>query len=100
MRSAELERLMTFSQALANALEPATLQQALWRHLPAFVGEREFWVLTRRIDRWESLLQDSASSRGGSLEAQEAIADRALSPATLPEARLAGIVEGAVLCSP
>jgi len=100
LRSAELEGLMTFSQALANALEPATLQQALWRHLPAFVGEREFWVLTRRIDRWESLLQDSASSRGQSLEAHEAIADRALSPATLPEARLAGIVEGDVLCFP
>ena len=42
MRSAELERLMTFSQALANALDPTTLQQGLWRHLPAFVGEREF----------------------------------------------------------
>ena len=48
MRSAELERLMSLSQALANALEPATLQHALWRHLPSFVGEREFWVLIRR----------------------------------------------------
>src|SRR5471032_3471319 len=47
MRSAELERLMTFSQALANALDPATLQQGLWRHLPAFVGAHEFWVLRR-----------------------------------------------------
>jgi hypothetical protein len=34
MRSAELERLMTFSQALANSLEPAALQQSLWRYLP------------------------------------------------------------------
>jgi hypothetical protein len=31
MRSAELERLMTFSQALANALDPPTLQQAAGR---------------------------------------------------------------------
>jgi len=29
LRSEDLERLMTFSQALANALDPATLQQAL-----------------------------------------------------------------------
>ena len=36
MRSAELERLMAFSQALANALDPMALHQALWRHLPAF----------------------------------------------------------------
>ena len=100
MRSAELERLMSFSQALANALEPTTLQQALWRHLPAFVGEREFWVLTRRIDRWETFLQDSASTHGRSVETHEAIADRALLPATLPEARLTGIVEGDVLCFP
>ena len=62
MRSAELERLMTFSQALANALDPATLQQALWRYLPAFAGEREFWVLTRRPDRWESFLQDTTTA--------------------------------------
>jgi diguanylate cyclase (GGDEF)-like protein len=100
MRSAELERLMSFSQALANALEPATLQQALWRHLPAFVGEREFWVLTRRIDRWETFLQDSASIQARSVETHEAIADRALLPATLPEARLTGILEGDVLCFP
>ena len=99
LRSAELERLMILSQALANALDPATLQQALWRHLPAFAGEREFWVLTRRLDRWETLLQDTTATRTQPLEL-EAIADRALSPATLSEARLAGIVDGDVLCFP
>ena len=100
MRSAELERLMTFSQALASALDPTTLQQVLWRYLPAFAGEREFWVLARRPDRWEMLLQDSAATRRGSLEELEAMADRAVSPETLPDARLAGIVEGEVLCFP
>src|SRR6185295_3596923 len=59
MRSAELGRRMVFSQALANALEPATPQQALWRYLPAFAGEREFWLLARRLDRWEPFLQDA-----------------------------------------
>src|SRR5712691_9976421 len=100
MRSAELERLMTLSQALANALDPATLQQALWRYVPTFAGEREFWVLARRRDHWETLLQDATALRRRSLEEREAIADRALSPETLPDARLAGIVERDVLCFP
>jgi len=100
MRSAELERLMTFSQALANALDPATLQQALWRYVPTFAGEREFWVLARRRDHWETLLQDATALRRRSLEEREAIADRALSPETLLDARLSGIVERDVLCFP
>lgn len=100
LRSAELERLMTFSQALANALDATTLQQALWRYLPAFAGEREFWVLARRPDRWETFVQDTTATKTRSLEELEAIADRALSPETLQDARLAGLVEGDVLCFP
>jgi diguanylate cyclase (GGDEF)-like protein len=100
MRSAELERLMTFSQALANALEPTTLQQALWRYLPLFAGERQFWMLTRRTDRWETFIQDTTDARQRSLEELEALADRALAPGTLPDARVTGLVEGDVLCFP
>jgi diguanylate cyclase (GGDEF)-like protein len=98
LRSEELERLMTFSQALANALDVSTLQQALWRFLPAFAGERECWVVSRRPDRWEVLLQGTA--RKGSVEQLEAIADRAHSPKTLEDARLTGIIEEGVLCFP
>jgi diguanylate cyclase (GGDEF)-like protein len=100
MRSAELERLMAFSQALANALDPMSLQQALWRYLPAFAGERESWMLTRRPDRWDTFLQDTTAIRKRSLEELESIADRALAPETLPEARLTGIVAEDVLCFP
>jgi diguanylate cyclase (GGDEF)-like protein len=99
-RSAELEQLMVFSQALANALDPTTLQQALWRHLPSFVGEREFWLLTRRPDHWETFLQDTTAARMRPLEELEAIADRALARETLPGDRQSGIVEGDVLCLP
>jgi hypothetical protein len=97
MRSAELERLMTFSQALANALDPTTLQQALWRYLPKFAGEREFWVLTRQPDRWEAFLQNTTATRTRPVEELESIADRALSREALPDATVAGIVEGDVL---
>jgi diguanylate cyclase (GGDEF)-like protein len=72
----------------------------LWRYLPAFTGERVFWVLTRRRDRWERFLQDTTATGRGSLDQLEAIADRALSPEALPNTRLEGNVEGNVLCFP
>jgi diguanylate cyclase (GGDEF)-like protein len=100
-RSAELEQLMVFSQALANALDPTTLQQVLWRHLPSFASEREFWVLTRRPDRWEAFLQDTNAARARPLEELEAIADRALAqaiPAT--ESHPTGVLVGDALCLP
>jgi diguanylate cyclase (GGDEF)-like protein len=62
-RSEELEELMMFSQEMANALDPASLQQALWKHLPRFAPRRTFWVLTRKGDRWDALLQDAAETR-------------------------------------
>jgi diguanylate cyclase (GGDEF)-like protein len=100
IRSAELERLMAFSQALANALEPTLLEHALWRYLPSFAGERESWVLTRKPDRWETFLQNTTALRRRSLEELEAIADRALSAEALPDARLMGIGDGDVICFP
>jgi diguanylate cyclase (GGDEF)-like protein len=100
VRAAELEQLMAFSQALANSLDPTTLQQALSRYLPAFAGERECWVLTRRPDRWESLLQGTSATRQRPQELLEAIGDRALAPATRVEAARSGMVEGDVLCFP
>jgi diguanylate cyclase (GGDEF)-like protein len=100
IRSSELERLMAFSQALANALDPTALQQALWRYLPEFAGEREFWVLTRRRDRWELFLRDATTTRTRSLEELESIADRALSLVGGSEAGVPGIIAGDALCLP
>jgi diguanylate cyclase (GGDEF)-like protein len=99
-RSAELERLMTFSQALANSLDLATLQHALWRYLPAFAGERAFWVLARRADRWEAVVQPAAAASGRSWSEFESMAEHALAPARLAETRVVGLVEGTVLSFP
>ena len=63
LRSAELERLVAFSQALSNALDLAALERAWWRHLPAFTGEREFWVLARRNDTWETFSRTTTRRR-------------------------------------
>jgi len=98
-RSQELARLMTFSQALASSLNLTTLQHALWRYLPDFVAEHEFWLLSRRRDQWEVLLQPSTDQGTRSLEL-EAMADRALAPETLVEAGLVGLELDGVLCFP
>ena len=99
VRTAELERLMAFSQALGGSLDPMTLQQALSRYLPAFAGERECWVLARRPDRWE-LLHGTTATRKRPVEELEAISDRALAPETLVAARRAGIIDGDALVFP
>jgi diguanylate cyclase (GGDEF)-like protein len=84
VRSDELERLMVFSQALANALDVPTLQQVLSRNLPAFARERQFWVLARAGGRWQEILQDTTRAPRRSLDALEALADRAIAAAALP----------------
>lgn len=100
LRSEELERLMTFSQALAGALNPMTLEKVLWRHLPAFVGDSEFWVLARRQERWEMLLRTTTAMTTRSLDLLDAAADRVVAPETLPEAKLVGQLEDGLLCFP
>lgn len=99
-RSEELERLTTFSQAVANALDRTGLQQVLWRYLPAFAGEREFWLLTRQSDQWETLLRGTTAPRMTPAPELESMAERALSPETLPAARLQGLEEGGTVCFP
>jgi diguanylate cyclase (GGDEF)-like protein len=90
VRSEELERLMIFSQALANALDVPTLQQVLSRNLPAFARDRVFWVLARAGGRWQEILQDTTREPRRSLDVLEALADRAIASENGPD----GYVEG------
>lgn len=76
-RSEELEQLMAFGKALANALEPASLQQTLWKFLPTFAHNRPFWVLTYRGNRWAPLVHDGNVSR---LETLERLAAQVVTP--------------------
>jgi diguanylate cyclase (GGDEF)-like protein len=77
-RSEELQRLMTFGQSLGNALDRATLQQSLWRALPAFVADRECWLLARNGEGWDLLLQDARSAQQQPLDTLEGLAARAV----------------------
>lgn len=95
-RSEELERLITFSQALANVLDLPALQQVLWRYLPIFAREHDCWLLCRKHHRWQTVMQDTTRTMKRPTEVLESMADHAVSDETLAKAPLEGIsdVEG------
>ena len=99
-RSDELERLMTFSQALSGALDLVTLQRVLWRYLPALAHEREFWLLVRKHHRWEAVSADHTRATRLSIDALEAIADRVVSPPVAADACIAGVADETALSFP
>jgi diguanylate cyclase (GGDEF)-like protein len=77
-RSIELERLVAFGHALGSALAPSAMRQVFWRHMPAFAGDRELWMLTRKPDGWEPAFRDATAPAQRSSESLEAIATSAL----------------------
>ena len=98
VRSEELERLMVFSQALANALDVPTLQQVLSRNLPAFAHDRVFWVLARADGRWQEILQDTTREPRRSLDVLEPLADRAIASPNLPDGHVEGTASMETIC--
>jgi len=57
-QSRKLQQLMEFGHALANALDRSSLQQVLWKHLPAFAAQRGYWVFIRESDGWQLVVHD------------------------------------------
>jgi diguanylate cyclase (GGDEF)-like protein len=100
VRSEELERLMTFSRALAGALDLVALQRAIWRYLPSFAHERDFSLLIRKHHRWETVSPESARAAMPSIDALEAMANRVVSTLTPTEACIEGVADQASLCFP
>jgi diguanylate cyclase (GGDEF)-like protein len=78
VRSEELERLMTFSQDLAQVLDVAMLQQALWKNLPLLTRTRGFWVLARTGGQWQEVIQDATPTQKRSLDVLAAMSETAL----------------------
>jgi diguanylate cyclase (GGDEF)-like protein len=97
-RSAELEQMVAFGQALANALEPAALKQTLWRHLATFARDRECWVVVRRGQQWDMLLPDESGSDAA--DAQVSLAAAILGRERAAGAHVEGVLESNVLCYP
>ena len=79
-RAVEMERLVTFGQALARALEIETIRDVVVQHLPKLAGTDEAWVLLRVGGHWQVLVGTARENRRETERAREHLADRALIP--------------------
>jgi diguanylate cyclase (GGDEF)-like protein len=99
-RSAELERLVAFGRALGSALDPGGTRQVFWRYMPAFAGDRELWMLTRKPDGWESPIRDATAPAQRDLETLEGLASEALTASDSLRLHANSVVVGTDLCFP
>jgi diguanylate cyclase (GGDEF)-like protein len=99
-RSDELERLMALSQALANSLDRATLLVVLWRYLPTFAREREFWALMRSGGHWVPLVQGATTFNSRGIEALELISERTMALQGGVDGSTEGIADDDDVCFP
>ena len=98
VRSEELERLISFGRALGNALDIASLRQVLWRYMPLFASEREFWLLTRQRDQWDSFLDQDATGLREDTERIESEATEAMTHYGTADPRGEGLEIGEDVC--
>lgn len=99
-RAQELERLVAFGTALSSALEPKSVRQVFWRHMPLFAGKRELWLLVKKGEGWETPGRDATSRDGRNAEALEAVAMAVLSWATPQDAHVQGVLIDDEVCFP
>ena len=99
-KSHELERLMALGNALAASLDEEALQRTLCQQLPAFFGDRGYWLLARRDKVWIEVAQASTYGPQRSIESQEQLAEEALLGMTAPGADRQGIELEDVVCFP
>ena len=58
-RAEELERLVTFGQALGRALDFDSIRIAVSLHLPTIAGTEQVWVLVHQGTEWQALHGDT-----------------------------------------
>ena len=77
-RAAEMERLVTFGQALGRSLDVDAIRDVLLQHLPRLSGSDDVWVLLRSGGHWRGLVGTAHGSRREIEAAHEHLAERAL----------------------
>jgi diguanylate cyclase (GGDEF)-like protein len=77
-RAAELERLLTFGQALGRSLDLDAIRDVVHMHLPKLAGSEDAWVLLRDGGHWESLTGAGIDMRREIARGREQLADRLL----------------------
>ena len=82
-RAAEMERLVSFGQSLARALDGDSIRAATTEHLPVLASGRAVWAMVRTAGDWIPLTSIADESRTA-LEriAKCALADPSASPTT------------------
>jgi diguanylate cyclase (GGDEF)-like protein len=83
-RAQELDRLVSFGQALARSLDHDSIRTAVNLHLPKIAGTDHVWVLLRQGLQWQALAGDTRGAED--VIEREDLADRLLgdSPGGLP----------------
>ena len=78
-RARDLERLVAFGHATADALDAYALREATQSHLVEISGGRDAWVLLRASPGgWHELAQASATGRTHAAETLQAVAESAV----------------------
>lgn len=81
-RATEMERLVTFGQALGRTLDIEAIRDVVSQQLPKLAGSEDVWVLTRATGQRQSLLSPTKVGRAYFDASREMIANRALNPAS------------------
>src|SRR5262245_4624659 len=55
-RTAELERLVFFGQALGRSLDIDTIREVVIQHLPKLAGTEDVWVMMRADGHWHTIM--------------------------------------------
>jgi diguanylate cyclase (GGDEF)-like protein len=96
-RATEMERLVSYGQALARSLDLVSIRDASIRDLPRLAGEDDVWVLLLVRGQWRPLVGEATD---GSVSRQrEQAADRALKDGG-KDVPSQGLEDGGVLCLP
>src|SRR5262245_25778915 len=55
-RTAELERLVIFGQALGRSLDIETIREVVIQHVPKLAGTEDVWVMMRADGHWHPIM--------------------------------------------
>ncbi|MBI4487390.1 MAG: sensor domain-containing diguanylate cyclase, partial [Acidobacteria bacterium] len=79
-RAAEMERLVTFGQALGRSLDVDAIRDVVLHHMPKLAGSDDAWVLTRSDGHWQTLVAPIPEGPRDVAQSRESIANRILNP--------------------
>ncbi len=77
-RAEEMERLVTFGQALGRSLDLDAIRDVVTQHLPKLAGSDEAWAMMRADRHWQALAGTARENRREIERTREQLADRAL----------------------